>query len=300
MSVAAIDIGTNSVRLLIAEAEGEGLRWIERRTVVTGLGAGVDATGRLAADPMGRTIGVLAAYGSALRSAGVARKLAVATSAVRDAANREEFLDLAEHALGTRPEVIDGAAEARLAFRGATSGISGGAPYLVIDPGGGSTEFVFGSDVAEFVESVDVGSVRLTERSLPDRPSGTGDLLAASASVEARFGHIRLPGEPATVIGAGETFTSLAAIAMDLPHHDRLVVHRSVLGLDVLGRLVSRLAGMTLEETAAIPSLDPARAPVLLAGAVVAEAAVRRSGRRSVVVSEAGVLDGVALRLLED
>jgi exopolyphosphatase/guanosine-5'-triphosphate,3'-diphosphate pyrophosphatase len=296
--VAAVDIGTNSTRLLIAEAGDGGLRWLERRVVVTGLGEGVDAKGLLSEEAIDRTVGVLAAYGNAIRNAGADRTLAVATSATRDALNRDEFLDRAEQVLGLRPEVISGDDEARLSFRGATSGIGRPGPFLVIDPGGGSTEFVFGDGEPIFIQSVDVGSVRITERSLPDRPAGTADLLAASSSVEMMFRDLDLPGEPATVVGVGGTFTSLIAIALDLPYYDRLAVHHSVLGLQALGVLIGRLADLTVEQTAAIPSLDPARAPVLLGGAVVAEAALRRSGRREATISEADILDGIALTLL--
>lgn len=299
MRVAAVDIGTNSTRLLVAEGAPDGLRWLERRVVVTGLGKGVDATGRLDGEAIGRTVGVLAAYGTALRNAGAERVLAVATSATRDAANRDEFLDAAEGVLGVRPEVISGDDEARLSFRGATAGLPGPAPYLVIDPGGGSTEFVLGESAPEFVASIDIGSVRITERALPGRPASTADLLAAASSVEAMFREVDLPGTPGTVVGVGGTYTSLAAIALDLPRYDRLQVHRSVLSLDDLTSLAGRLAGLTVEETAAIPSLDPARAPVILGGAIVAEAALRRSGRREVTVSEADILDGIALHLLD-
>lgn len=300
MRVAAVDIGTNSTRLLVAEGSPDGLRPIERRVVVTGLGRGVDATGRLDGEAIGRTVGVLAAYGTALRTAGAERVLAVATSATRDAANRDDFLDAAERVLGVRPEVISGDVEARLSFRGATAGLSGPPPYLVIDPGGGSTEFVFGGAAPESVASIDIGSVRITERVLPDRPASTPDLLAAASSVEATFRSVDLPGTPGTVVGVGGTFTSLAAIVLDLPRYDRLQVHHSVLTLDGLAALVGHLAGMTVEETAAIPSLDPARAPVILGGAIVAEAALRRSGRREVTVSEADILDGIALGLLDE
>ena len=156
---------------------------------------------------------------------------------------------------------------------------------------------MFGSERPEAVHTVAVGSVRLTERMLPERPAATEDLLAAAASVEAVFRSIDLPGEPETVVGVGGAFTSLGAIALDLPEHDRNRVHGSVLGVTRLGELVGELAGMTVEETAAIPSLDPARAPVLLAGAVIAEAAVRRSGCDSALVSESDLLDGIVLGL---
>ncbi len=299
MRVAAVDIGTNSTRLLVAEPGEPGLRWIERRTVVTGLGKGVDAAGRLSRDAIDRTVGVLAAYGAAMRGAGTERTLAVATSATRDAANRDEFLDRAEQALGMRPEVISGDTEARLSFRGATAGLPSGGSFLVIDPGGGSTEFVFGTALPEMAVSIDIGSVRITERSLPHRPASTADLLAAAAHVESLFAPIELPGLPDVVVGVGGTYTSLGAIALDLPQYDRLAVHHSVMSVDMLGLLITRLGEMGVEQTAAIPSLDPARAPVILGGAIVAEAALRRSGRREMTVSESDILDGIALELLD-
>lgn len=300
MRVAAVDIGTNSTRLLIAEGTPQGLRWIERRAVVTGLGRGVDALAWLSDERMDATTEVLQAYRQAAWAAGTERIRAVATSAVRDAVNRDVFLGRAEAALGVRPDLITGDVEARLSFRGATVDLDGDAPYLVIDPGGGSTEFVFGTTEPEFVTSVDIGSVRLTERSLPERPADPVDVVAAASSVEAMFREIELPGEPGTVVGVGGTYTSLGAIALDLPAYDRLQVHGSVLPLRRLTALVAELAVMTVEETAAIPSLDPARAPVLLGGAVVAEAALRRSGVDGIVVSEADILDGIAYTLLEE
>jgi exopolyphosphatase/guanosine-5'-triphosphate,3'-diphosphate pyrophosphatase len=298
--VAAVDVGTNSTRLLVADGVDGGLRRLERRSVITGLGRGVDATGRLGPEAVDRTIGVLAAYRTAIESAGVERSLAVATSATRDAVNRDEFLDAAEMMLGIRPEVIDGSVEAGLTFVGATSELRRRAPFLVIDPGGGSTEFVFGSDTPESVHSIDIGSVRVTERWLPQRPVAGPDLLSAAAAVESVFSRVELPQAPATAIGVGTTFTSLAAIALDLPVHDRLVVHHSTLSLDALGSVVTHLAALGIEETAAIPSVDPERAPMLLGGAIVAEAAVRHCGLGEITISEADLLDGVALRVLED
>jgi exopolyphosphatase/guanosine-5'-triphosphate,3'-diphosphate pyrophosphatase len=296
MIAAAVDIGTNSVRLLVAAA-GEGeLVERTRRVVVTGLGRGVDAGGELAEGPMAATLEVLAGYAAAVAAAD--RSRAVATSAVRDAANREHFLDRAADALGIRPEVISGEEEASLSFSGVTTGLVARAPYLVIDPGGGSTEFVYGTAAPEFRCSVDIGSVRLTERALPQRPAPGEAVCAAAALVDGFFEQVALPGPPGTIVGVGGTYTSLAAIALDLAAHDRQAVHGTALTCEDLAGLVERLAGLTVEETAAIPSLDPARAPVLLAGAVVAERALRRVGGEEIIVSEADLLDGMALGLV--
>ena len=297
MRVAAIDIGTNSTRLLVAEVGPGGLRSIERHVIVTGLGQGVDATGRMNDEAIDRTVATLAGYAAAMERVGVERARAVATSASRDAENRSVFLKGAFEVLGFHPEVISGEEEAALSFRGATGGIATVAPRLVIDPGGGSTEFVFGTGAPSFLQSVDIGSVRLTERLLPDRPAEPVDVLVASATVESMFADVMLPGTPGTAIGVGGTYTSLAAIALDLPEYDRLTVHGSVLDVGRLGSLIGQLSPLTIEETAAIPSLDPARARVILAGAVIAEAALRHAGVTEIVVSESDILDGIALEL---
>lgn len=297
MRVGVVDIGTNSVRLLVAEPDGP-LRWLDRRVTVVRLGEGVDATGRLAVTAMARALRVLGDYKAALEEWQVEVVGAVATSAARDAANRGEFLERASAELGFEVRLISGEKEAMLSFSGATSGLSDPLPpFLVVDVGGGSTELVFGSDGPTEVISVDIGSVRLTERCLPDRPAPPAQLSAAEALVAAELERVQFP-DAATVIGVAGTFTSLAAIDLDLPVYDPQRVHGSRLSLDRLGELISYLAGLTLEETAAIPSLDPARAPVLLGGAVVAEATVRRSGHSEVLVSECDLLDGLALAVL--
>lgn len=296
MRVAAVDVGTNSVRLLVA---GPGLHWLERRVRVIRLGEGVDETGRLAEAAIIRAVAVLKEFGQAIGRWDVERVEAVATSALRDAENQEEFLALAERALGVRPRVIDGGEEAWLAFRGAAAGLAGHPqPFLVVDVGGGSTEFVFGSGVPEYSVSIDIGSVRLTERTLPDRPAPRRQLETARRLVGELFEGLRLPERPATVVGVAGTFTSLAAISLGLAEYDPQRVHGARLSAEQLEGLVDRLAAMTIEETAALPSLDPARAPVLLGGAVVAEGALRRAGASQVVVSESDLLDGVASRLL--
>ena len=295
LRVAAVDIGTNSARMLLADVDGGVVRWVEHRVVVTGLGRGVDNARRFDPAAVERTLGVLAAFGDGAGDAEAMR--AVATSATRDASDRDTFLDAAAEALGVRPEVITGEEEAVLSFAGATAGAEGDPPYLVIDPGGGSTEFVYGTGRVEAAVSVDIGSVRLTERLLPERPPTAAALAVAVAEVGELFEAVDLPGRPGTVIGVGGTFTSLGAIALDLPAYDRTAVHRSVLTLRRMVGLEATLGGMTVEETAAIPSLDPARAPVLLAGAVVANCAVARSGRDRVTVSEADILDGICLAL---
>jgi exopolyphosphatase/guanosine-5'-triphosphate,3'-diphosphate pyrophosphatase len=301
LRIAAVDIGTNSVRLLVADHraadlfEGRRLEWKDRRVTVTRLGQGVDGARSLDEAAIGRTIAVLAGYGEAIRAWDVDGAVAVATSAARDAANRNDFLDRAQLALGFRPRVISGEEEAELSFRGATIGISGPPPYLVVDPGGGSTEFVQGVGHPDYSVSIDIGSVRLTERHLPTRPAGPDHMAAARAEVDRLLQDVKLTTAPGTVVGVGGTFTSLGAMSAELPAYDPSVVNGTVLAVETLSGLVARLAIMSIDETAAIPALDPARAGVILGGAIVAERALRRVGGASVVVSESDILDGLAM-----
>lgn len=282
MGRAAIDIGTNSMRLLIVDDEG-----VERVRVarVTGLGRGVDAARRFDPEAVQRTLDVFADFRRSCDVHGVEQRRAVATSAARDAEDREVFLQRAEAALGIRPEIISGEEEAELAYRGATAGRDG--RFVVIDIGGGSTEFVTDSGQLHAV-SVDIGSVRLTDRLLPARPAAFDDLQRASEHVGELFEAVRVPaGLP--VIGVAGTWTSLAAIARGGTGS----VHDAVVDRVTADRLVGRLAASTVEETAALPGLDPARAPVILAGAVIARQAMRRLGADTVTVSERDLLDGV-------
>lgn len=300
MRVGAVDIGTNTARLLVAERHRGGLfpvklEELDRRVVIVGLGRGVDASGSIAEPSMRRVLDVLEVYGAALRAWDVERVDAVATSATRDAANRNEFLARAELALGFRPRVISGAEEAALSFSGATAGAVVEGPQLVIDPGGGSTEFVFGGDRVEYSASVDMGSVRLTERLLPDHPATPAQITGARILVDRLMSEVALPAPPNLVLGVGGTFTSLGAIALDLDAYERDRVHQSVHQRSAFDGLVERLGAMSIPEIAAIPSLDPARAPVLLGGAIVVARALHAVGAEQVTVSEADILDGVAL-----
>lgn len=289
---AAVDIGTNSMRLLVVEQVGEGVVELGRWQRVTGLGRGVDATGLLDPEAVDRTLVALAEFGGRMEALGVTEAAAVATSASRDASNRDEFFDRAEIALGVRPSLIDGEEEAGLAFRGATAGLRLPGPFLVVDIGGGSTELV----TKEGGRSVDIGSVRLTERCMPDRPCPPHQLAAGSALAENVLAGVPTPPLIGTTLGVAGTWTSLAAIHLGLGTYDG--VHLSRLSGDGLETLVGLLAGMSIAETAAIPSLDPARAPVILAGAVIALAAARRLEVAEVVISEHDLLDGLVSRLL--
>jgi exopolyphosphatase / guanosine-5'-triphosphate,3'-diphosphate pyrophosphatase len=286
--VGVVDIGTNSMRLLVTNGTEEIGRWVE----VTGLGRGVDASGTLTAEGIEESLAALARFGAEMDRAEVQKREAIATSASRDAANREAFFDLAESALGVRPRLITGEEEARLSFAGATHQVDAAAPVVVSDIGGGSTEFV----TAEGEVSVDIGSVRLTERVIPTRPAPSTELEAARALVAELFSSVDL--ETGTLIGVAGTWTSLAAIAQALPEYIRNRVHGHRMSRDALADTVESLSSMTLAETAAIPALDPKRAAVILGGALVAEGVMDVLGIGEVMISEHDSLEGVARNLL--
>lgn len=266
--------------------------------MVTRLAEGVDRTGCLHPEAVARTLDVLASYAELVAAAGCDRVGVIATSAVRDAANRDIFTAPAQATMGVPARVLSGEEEAAMAFAGTIGAGIGPPPLLVIDVGGGSTEFVAGNRAVEWAVSVDIGSVRLTERLLPDRPATTEEVAAAHRHVAGLFAaQVTVPQPVRTVVGVGGTFTALAAIHLRLPVHDPQRVHGTALGAADLDSRVQHLASLDLAATRAIPSLDPARAPVLLAGAVVALAAVRHVGAASVMASEHDILDGLAQAL---
>jgi exopolyphosphatase/guanosine-5'-triphosphate,3'-diphosphate pyrophosphatase len=289
LNVGVVDIGTNSMRLLITSGETEVGRWVE----VTGLGRGVDRTGLLSEDATKETLEVFARFGLLMELHGVERRKAIATSASRDAANREAFFDRSAHALGVRPTLITGAEEARYAFAGAAGDMADSSRVVVSDIGGGSTEFV----TREWSVSVDIGSVRLTDRILVDRPATILQLERASKHVRDLFAATSAPGA-ATAVGIAGTWTSLAAISSDLPGYEYGCVQGHVMDVADLDHLVGTLGGMTVEETASIPSLDPKRAPVILSGAVIAREVLHHLGMDEIKISERDTLDGVAAELL--
>jgi len=288
MRLAAVDIGTNSMRLLIVQQIGGDTVELGRWQRVTALGAGVDATGLVSEEGIDRTLLALAEFGGRMRDMAVERRRAVATSASRDAGNRELFFDRAEVALGVRPELISGDEEARLAFSGATIGVPVPPPHIVVDIGGGSTEFV----TVDGGRSLEMGSVRLTERVLGTRPPSTEELAAARGLVQQSFAGIAVTS--GSVLGVAGTWTSLAGI-----HRGNPEVHLSSMTAGEVSSLVERLAHLTVEQTAALRGFDPARAPVILSGAVIAEGCLSILGAQQVTVSNHDLLDGVVSLLLE-
>jgi exopolyphosphatase / guanosine-5'-triphosphate,3'-diphosphate pyrophosphatase len=300
MRVGVVDIGTNSTRLLVAEVEGEALTELERRTTVTRLGEGLEASGRLSDAAMARVSETLAGYREAIDELGAERVVAVATSAMRDAANGPQFRDEIERRFGLDSRTISGDEEARLTFLGATSGRDAGAGTLVIDIGGGSTEFVVGHPGGdpEFHVSTRMGSVRHTERHLHSDPPTAAELAALAADARAIV-EADVPADVRRSVDAGiavaGTATSLAAIDQQLEPYDPERVHGYRLGAQSCERLLARLAELTVAQRRDVPGLHPDRAPTIVAGAGILLESMRASGLDEVEVSENDILHGAAL-----
>ncbi|MFJ9829640.1 exopolyphosphatase [Streptomyces sp. NPDC101160] len=300
--VAGIDCGTNSIRLLVADVHpvtGELIE-LDRRMTIVRLGQGVDKTGRLAPEALERTFAACRAYAEVVKEFGVGadRLRFVATSASRDAENREEFVDGVVGILGVEPEVITGDQEAEFSFTGATGELHGDDRRLVVDIGGGSTEFVVGNKHVEAARSVDIGCVRLTERHVRHDPPTAEEVAAIRADVRAALDLAAetVPvTEAETLVGLAGSVTTVAAIALGLPEYDSERVHHSRISRAQVDEVVARLLGSTHDERAAIPVIHPGRVDVIIAGALVLEEIMERTGAAEVVVSEHDILDGIAL-----
>jgi len=303
--VAAVDCGTNSFRLLIAEQGPDGdLVELTRAVEIVRLGQGVDATGELHPDALTRTFAAAERYAARLRAHAVApaRTRVVATSATRDARNVDDFFVGMTSRLGVEPEVISGAEEARLSFVGALSGVRAAAhrPVLVMDVGGGSTELVLGDPSGGIAHAVslDIGSVRLTERFALTGPLATPARAAATAYVDALLDELDWSlAEVGTWIGVAGTVTTMSALVQQLPAYDRARVHGSTVQTSQLTALLERLAALTAEQIRGLGAMEPGRADVITAGTLIADRVARRVGR-PLLVSESDILDGVALDLL--
>jgi len=305
--VAAVDQGTNSCRLLVVEPSAGDAPPTElaRDMTITRLGQGVDATGRLDDAALVRTIEVLTTYCRRARAIGAQRIRVAATSAVRDAENREVFADAVHDLAGSELEVISGEAEAALSFLGGTRDLApDDGPFLVFDIGGGSTEFVLGREPgrAEAATSTRMGSVRLTERLIADDPPSAEDLHALEreigAVVDAAFAAVPAT-EARTIVGVAGTATTLQAIALGLDRYDPERIHRTWLTRRDAERILAELARMTDAERAAIPVMVPGRGDVIVAGAAILVAVLRRLGADRMLVSETDILDGLAWEVLE-
>ncbi|MCD9144537.1 Ppx/GppA phosphatase family protein [Streptomyces albireticuli] len=306
--VAAVDCGTNSIRLLVADldpATGE-LTELDRRMTIVRLGQGVDRTGRLADEALERTFAACREYAEVIRELKAERTRFVATSASRDAENRADFVRGVVEILGVEPEVISGDQEAEFSFTGATKELTGrddlAKPYLVVDIGGGSTEFVVGDDRVRAARSVDVGCVRMTERHLVvdgevSDPPAADRIAAMRADIEAALdlAEETVPlGEAKTLVGLAGSVTTVAAIALGLREYDWSVIHHSRISLERVQEITDELLTSTHEQRAAIPVMHPGRVDVIAAGALVLRSIMERTGAREVVVSEHDILDGIA------
>lgn len=298
MRVAAVDCGTNSIRLLVADISGASKIDLFREMRIVRLGQGVDRTGELAPEALERTRLALVDYAATCRRLGVERTRMVATSATRDARNRRDFHAMVRATLGTSPEIISGDEEAALAFDGATRGLDpADGPFLVIDIGGGSTELVLGTGAVQAALSVDVGCVRLTERHLAGDPPTAVQIAAAEADVDAALDLVRqvVPVERArTAIGLAGSVTTVAALALGLPVYDAGRIHLSRIPAAQVAAVTQRLLAMTRAERAALPVMHPGRVDVIGAGALVLAVLVDRLGLAEILVSESDILDGIA------
>lgn len=314
--VAAVDCGTNSIRLLVADAtvshgaSGAGaigeLVDLDRRMTIVRLGQGVDRTGRLAPEALQRTFAACREYAAIIKEHGAERLRFVATSASRDAENRDEFVRGVLDILGVEPEVISGDQEAAFSFTGATKELAGGdhlpKPYLVVDIGGGSTEFVVGDDRVRAARSVDIGCVRMTERHLVREgvvsdPPTEEQIAAMRADIEAALdlAEQTVPlREARTLVGLAGSVTTVSAIAQELPEYDSEAIHHSRVSHEKVREITEWLLRSTHAERAAVPSMHPGRVDVIGAGALVLLSIMERIGAQEVVVSEHDILDGIA------
>ena len=311
--VAAIDCGTNSLRLLIADVDpaSQGLTDVERRMEIVRLGQGVDATGMLAPEALERTLRVLAEYGREIRETGAGTIRMVATSATRDASNAADFSRGVQETLGIAPEVISGDEEARLSFAGATAELAAGGavlapPYLVVDIGGGSTEFVLGGSpdkaapgrVAGLAAiSTNIGCVRLTERYLHSDPPAEAEIKSAIADIDRALDDVTAAiavHQARTLVGLAGSVTTVAAIALGLTHYDPGRTHHARISAETVHAVTTQLLTQTRRERAAIPSLHPGRVDVIGAGALVLDRVLACFGFGELVASEHDILDGIA------
>jgi exopolyphosphatase/guanosine-5'-triphosphate,3'-diphosphate pyrophosphatase len=319
--VAAIDCGTNSIRLLVADqpdpAAGPAAPLVDltRRLELVRLGQGVDRTGRLAPEAIERTRVALAGYAAEIAVLGAERVRMCATSASRDASNADEFRAMVLATLGVAPEVVTGDEEARLSFTGAVRGLPGDvlSPLLVVDIGGGSTEFVVGGRAVphtggegvpvsvEAAVSVDIGCVRMTERHLHDDPPTLAQIVAAEADIAAAVDRAlaAVPGRTAaTLVGLAGSVTTVTAIALGLTGYEPARIHHARVSYDEVAKVTADLLAMSSAQRLANPVMHPGRADVIGAGALVLRVIMERAGMTSVVASEHDILDGIAYSLL--
>jgi len=306
--VAAIDCGTNSLRLLVADVDRAAGRMsdVDRRLEIVRLGQGVDATGRLADDALARALHVLRSYRQIIEEASASAIRMVATSATRDAANAGEFVAGVRDILAVEPEVLSGEDEARLSFTGATAELAGDAagPYLVTDIGGGSTEFVLGDPgTVTAAVSVNIGCVRMTERHLHHDPPGDREIAAARADIDAALDEVarQIPVTAArTLVGLAGSVTTVAALVLGLGAYQAEKIHHSRVSVAAVRAATASLLAQTRAERARLAVMHPGRVDVIGGGALVLTQIMERFGFGEVLVSEHDILDGLAWSLAPD
>jgi exopolyphosphatase/guanosine-5'-triphosphate,3'-diphosphate pyrophosphatase len=301
MRVGVIDCGTNSIRLLIADIEGNNFREVTRQMQVVRLGQGVDETNQFHPDALERTFAAVDLYAAELARRGVEKIRFCATSATRDATNRNIFIEGVKERLGIEPEVISGDEEARLSFAGATREFDrSDGPFLVVDIGGGSTEFVLGTDSVDTAISVNIGCVRMTERHFHNDPPTADEVALARRdiqnAIDIAYASVDIKSAKTLVCVAG-TATTVAAAALGLPEYDRYAIHLSRIQADQVHDVSKRFTSMTRDERAALGYMHPGRVDVITAGSLVLSEIVKATGAKEFVASENDILDGMAWSL---
>ena len=299
--VAAIDCGTNSIRLLIADINGDNFQEITREMEIVRLGQGVDATGQFDPEAIERTLAATRKYAELIANKGVEKIRFCATSATRDASNRDLFIDGVREILGIEPEVIPGTEEAELSFIGATKClVHTESPYLVVDIGGGSTEFVLGTTEVTYAKSVDIGCVRMSERHLNKAPQDPLAIQKAIRDIDdsiAEAAYIVPLKEAKTLIAVAGTATTVAAAALGLSEYDRHAIHLSRIPAAKVIEIAQMFSLMSREEIAALGYMHPGRVDVIAAGSLVLSRVMIATGATEFVASESDILDGMAWAL---
>jgi exopolyphosphatase/guanosine-5'-triphosphate,3'-diphosphate pyrophosphatase len=302
MRVAAIDCGTNSIRLLIADIDGANFREIHREMEIVRLGQGVDKTGQFHPDAILRTLAAVDKFAIEIAKRGVEKIRFCATSATRDATNRDLFIDGVRERLGIAPEVIPGEVEAALSFQGATRDFPAtDGPFLVIDIGGGSTEFVFGTTTVEFAKSMNIGCVRMTERHFTGGDADPGQIAAAIEDIDeaiAQAAKIVPITQSKTLIAVAGTATTVAAAALELSTYDRYSIHLSRISADKVHTVSKAFLAMKREDREVLGYMHPGRVDVIGAGSLVLSRIMLVTGATEFVASESDILDGMAWSLV--
>ena len=301
MRVAAIDCGTNSIRLLIADIDGSNFREVIRDMEIVRLGQGVDETGQFHPDAIARTLAAVDKFAAEIAKRGVEKIRFCATSATRDATNRHLFVDGVRERLGIKPEVISGDEEAALSFAGAIKDLDpSNGPFLVVDIGGGSTEFVFGTSTVEAARSVNIGCVRMTERHFASDPATPEQIEAARTDIQAAIAQAAtvVPITSAkTLVAVAGTATTVAAAALDLPEYDRYAIHLSRISAQQVQDAATIFATSNREQRLALGYMHPGRVDVIAAGSLVLSEIMKATGASEFVASESDILDGMAYSL---